>query len=350
MKLPSLPGIGSSLGIFGTVVSTVREVDVRGIRAAADESFSLAVTSRDMPLAEHIANALYTGPNRQALPARRASSAISLEQAESLARGLDLAVIVTREDADNAREIALVKQLQAYKVPTVVCFVVSGGPPQPNPLRSAWLPAKIVELPEPISTTSAQHIVKAVRAFKKIDDIALARHLPSFRDSVCKSLTDDCANANAAYSFSTGLVEVVPGVNVALNAADMFVLTKNQMIMCYKIALAMGITGEFKDVAPKLAAVLGGGFFFRQVSRSLAGLIPGIGIVPKVAVAYAGTHAAGQAIMRWCATGETLSTDALQAYFHQAISAGRSVAERLLGARRATTKPKPGKGIPELKS
>ena len=71
------------------------------------------------------------------------------------------------------------------------------------------------------------------------------------------------------------------------------------------------------------------GFLFRQAARSLIGLLPGLGIVPKIAIAYAGTQAAGEAILRWCATGERLSNDSLRAYFDAAMQRGRAIASGL---------------------
>jgi hypothetical protein len=45
--------------------------------------------------------------------------------------------------------------------------------------------------------------------------------------------------------------------------------------------------------------MLGGGLVFRQLARQLVGLIPVVGIVPKVAVAYGGTCMIGRAVVLW---------------------------------------------------
>ena len=335
MKLLSLP-----IGMAGNILNTMREVDVRPIKAAAETPFSLVFASRDMPMAEHLADVLYRGPCEADIPARRTCAALKLDQVASVARGLDVAVIVSREDYDNSAELTLLRMLENQKVAVLICFVRQADDPASSPhLRNQWLPAKIVELTAPVNDDEARKtLVRAIRSLKQLDDLALARHLPAFRESVARGLIDDSALANAAYSFGTGVAELVPGVNVALTAADMLVLTKNQLVMSYKIALAMGMTGEFKDVAPKLVAVLGAGFLFRQAARSLIGLLPGLGIVPKVAVAYAGTQAAGEAILRWCATGERLGNDSLRAYFDAAMQRGRVTAGNLLRWRKSSRK------------
>jgi hypothetical protein len=76
--------------------------------------------------------------------------------------------------------------------------------------------------------------------------------------------------------------------------------------------------------------VIGGGFFWRQIARQLVGLIPGFGILPKVAVAYAGTYTTGQAATRWYRNGDVLSQDALKRLYRQASMLGRRRAADLV--------------------
>lgn len=345
MKLPSLP-----IGGVASVLSTIRELDVRGIKRSSEAGFGLAVVSRDLPMAEHVVGLLGRGPNQTMLPEARVCAAVKIADAANVAGKLDAVILITRDDYDNGAELRLATVLAKAKVPLIVLFLRDGEHGQP-PMRTQWLPALLLDAHSPIDDQSlSKQLVKAVRGLKRMDDVSLARHMPAFRESVCRSLTEDCANANAAYSFGTGLLEINPIATLPLNATDMFVLTKNQLLMCYKIALAMGHSGEFKELAPKLVAVLGSGFFFRQIARSIAGLIPGIGIIPKVAVAYAGTYAAGEAILRWSATGETLGNTALQGMFDHALKRGRSVAQDLLARRKPVVrvrKPETPKSLPK---
>ena len=103
----------------------------------------------------------------------------------------------------------------------------------------------------------------------------------------------------------------------------MLVLTKNQALMVYRLGLAYGAPPEFRDRMAELGSVVGGGFAWRQLARSLVGLIPVWGVVPKVAVAYAGTYATGMAAWRWFADNELVSGARLQQ--HQAIARGREL-------------------------
>jgi len=87
---------------------------------------------------------------------------------------------------------------------------------------------------------------------------------------------------------------------------------------------------------PKLTAVVGTGFLWRIIARQLVGLVPVIGIVPKVAVAYAGTYAVGQAIYRWCAYNEKVSPQLLKSMYSTALIRGRKIARSILAKRSKT--------------
>jgi hypothetical protein len=155
-------------------------------------------------------------------------------------------------------------------------------------------------------------------------------------------LIEETSLTNAGFSLTTGIVEIVPVLTVPLTAGDIVVLTKNQAIMAYKIALAMGLPADWRETLPQLGAVVGGGFMWRQIARQLIGLIPVWGVIPKVAVAYAGTRVTGLAVYHWAATGEKLSSSALKERYRHALDQGRELARRLLARRRAAKAlPKP---------
>jgi hypothetical protein len=97
----------------------------------------------------------------------------------------------------------------------------------------------------------------------------------------------------------------------------------------------MGLPSDWRETIPKLATVVGSAFLWRQLARQLVGLIPAYGIVPKIAVAYAGTYAVGQAIYQWCAQGERLKPEALKALYTEALVRGREAAQSLLAKRKA---------------
>ena len=318
---------------INSIVNVLREVDVRPVRRAAESPFVLAFFSRDLPLAQHLVDLLYRGLREHDIPPARVCGAFPLGAINQPQR-MQIAVVVAREDAGNAAEQQLAQELERAGVRVLVALVADAA--MPPHLRHQWLPASVVTLPCGALGTlddalASRSLVSSILGLKAVNELALARHLPAFRSTVSRSLIDETALANAVYSFGTGIAEIYPLADIPLNVADMMVLTKNQALMSYKIALAMGLTADFRQVMPQLAAVVGGAFLFRQAARGLIGLVPGFGLVPKVGVAFAGTYATGEAIHRWCAYGERVTGRALREMYDSAVVRGKTVARSLLG-------------------
>ncbi|MCL4505177.1 MAG: hypothetical protein M1434_06750 [Chloroflexi bacterium] len=319
----------------GSIVNVLREVDVRPIRQSAETPFVLAFFSRDLPLAQHLVDLLYRGLREHDMPPARVCGAFPLGSVNQPQR-MQIAVVVTRDDADNNAEIKLAQDLERAGVRVLVALIAD--PAIPAPVRHLWLPASVATInrgSDPLGAIddaqAVRTLVNGILGLKAVDDLALARHLPAFRAAVSRSLIDETALANAVYSFGTGIAEIYPLADIPLNMADIMVLTKNQALMAYKIALAMGLTADFRQVMPQLAAVVGGAFLLRQTARGLIGLIPGFGLIPKVGVAFAGTYATGEMIHRWCAYGERVNGRAMKELYDGAVQRGKTVARSLLG-------------------
>lgn len=163
--------------------------------------------------------------------------------------------------------------------------------------------------------------------------LALAAQLPPLRRAVFARIIERTARANAGFAFTTGLAETIPILTAPLNLGDIVVLTKNQVMMCYRIALAAGRDGEPRALIGEILGVLGGGMLFRQAARELVGLIPFVGLLPKVAIAYAGTYAIGRAMTVWLTEGRRVTADAVARYSRESLDKGRALAERLAGDR-----------------
>jgi uncharacterized protein (DUF697 family) len=179
--------------------------------------------------------------------------------------------------------------------------------------------------PESLKTEFVPRVLEAVQ-----NHLALARRYPIFRLAVAREVINDTSFANATYALGTGLAEVIPALNIPFNVADMVILTKNQAIMVYKLGLGLGLPPRWQDHATQLGGVVGAGFVWRQVARQLVGLIPVWGIVPKVAVAYAGTFAVGEAVIYWYQTGHKISAQGMRQVYSNALMRGRQVAASLL--------------------
>jgi uncharacterized protein (DUF697 family) len=163
--------------------------------------------------------------------------------------------------------------------------------------------------------------------------LALARQLPPLRPALFQILTQETAQANASFALTTGLAETVPVLTAPLNLGDIVILTKNQLLLGYRIALGAGRDGEPRAMIAEIVGVLGGGVLFRQIAREMIGLIPVAGIPLKVAVAYSGTWAIGRALTIWVTEGRRVTSETIQQMSKDAMSRGRAVADRLLAER-----------------
>jgi uncharacterized protein (DUF697 family)/ribosomal protein L40E len=173
-------------------------------------------------------------------------------------------------------------------------------------------------------------LVPAVLDLLADDHLALGRLFPLFRLEIARRLINETCVSNAAYSFSTGLAEIVPVLDVPLNVTDMIVLTKAQAFLVYKLGLTFGFTTNWQDYIAEFSSIVGSGFMWRQIARQLVGLIPVWGIVPKVVVAYSGTYVVGNAVMQWYLTGRKVTRAMVSSLYKQAIERGRAFTKELV--------------------
>lgn len=316
------------MGLFRrlpTLWRLLREIDLESIRREADQPFQLLVCAQDVADAEQLAARL-CGPG----PRHAWVLAVEPEQALRRARsGLVTVAILRTPTIRLAPALAGARAaLIAAGVPTMTAIEAASG--SMDLIAREGEAARVL-----LSAPDGDEVLlgTVVAAAPPLARVALARHLPPLRPPTYEALTDETARANAVYAFTMGLAEAVPLLGAPLNLADIVVLTKNQLVMSYRIALAAGREGAPRELAAEIVGVLGGGFLFRQVGRELVGLMPVIGIVPKVAVAYAGTLAIARAVIAW-AEGDKLGPEALKRVYASAWRRGKAVARALVRRRR----------------
>lgn len=101
---------------------------------------------------------------------------------------------------------------------------------------------------------------------------------------------------------NTSIQNAGVGVVVFIPGADMPIMTANQAKMVLQIAAAYG--NELSaDRIKELAGVLLNGFFFRSVSRTVAGAVPLFGWAVKGTFGYIGTQAIGHAAIEYFENG-----------------------------------------------
>jgi uncharacterized protein (DUF697 family) len=325
MKLPDVWGL-------------LKEMDLEAVRREADRPFQVLVIGQADD-AEAVAD-LLSGPTQGRHP-----WLLCTDPAEARRRAgsglVDLAVLVTRP-ADPEPVVAATREvLAAARVPFVAALVAAAARASDAVVRGGETARVILPaLGEDAVGPLVEAILAAVPAPLRLP---LARQLPPVRAAVIGALIEDTARTNALYSLTTGVAEAVPVLNVPLNLADIVVLTKNQLLMSYRIALAAGKRGRGRELMTEVAGVIGSGLLFRQAGRSLVGLIPGVGIVPKVAVSYAGTIAIGRAVSVWAQDGQKLTKASVRGFYLEASRRAKQVAKDLVGRAKAMTPRLPGR-------
>ena len=165
--------------------------------------------------------------------------------------------------------------------------------------------------------------------------IAVGRAFPSMRAAVSKVAIDETSVANAQFALVSNIPAILPVIGgLAAAGADFLVLTKNQVMLIYKLAAIHGRNlDDQMGILQEIAPVVGIGFAWRTIAREAAAFLPfAAGTVPKVAVAYGGTMVAGRAAEFFYRTNRRPSSSQMSQYRKQAQeSMGRFV--RSLGNR-----------------
>lgn len=320
------------LNNINNVWKNVKEIDLRPIRQEALQSIRISIAGKQCARCELLANAMRTDPAR---PEKVTQTPIIMVGPEDVDTDFsdDLLILIL-----SANEMPLEHQRELVstwaKADKNILVLVDQSPEVANLHRmDAWLEwgkQKVVRGSVDDQQFLQKEFATAVLDLLPGKELSLARKFPLFRMHVARKLINDTSLSNATYAFSTGLAEIVPIIDVPLNVADMLVLTKAQAFLVYRLGLGLGFSTEWREYVAEFGSVLGGGFLWRQLARSLIGLIPAWGIVPKVAVAYAGTYVVGNAVLQWYLTGRHVTRKQLNNLYRQAFVHGKNVASTLL--------------------
>ena len=172
------------------------------------------------------------------------------------------------------------------------------------------------------------------------DDIALAlaRQFPAFRRHVVDQIIHRIARENALFAIATALPDIIPNLMelpwiFGEWASDTAFLTANQVRMAFMIGSACGRPVGFSEQKLEILSIGGGAFGWRAIARELVGKIPlGGGLIPKGAIAYAGTMAMGKGLEYLYHANSALPADARKSLYQQALERGQAVVEGLVPA------------------
>jgi uncharacterized protein (DUF697 family) len=151
---------------------------------------------------------------------------------------------------------------------------------------------------------------------------SIGRFLPACRKAAVKAIVDEASNANAQFAAVSNLSSVVPLIGSLVSVgADMVILTKNQLMMVYKVAAINGrdLSDQLR-IFRELIPVVGVGFFWRTMAREATSFIPlAAGTIPKVAIAFVGTMTLGRAADVYYRTGQKSTKSQLETFKQQAL-------------------------------
>jgi hypothetical protein len=169
------------------------------------------------------------------------------------------------------------------------------------------------------------------------DDLALplARQYPAFRTPVIDKFIHTVSAENTLFAIATALPNIVPNLfelpwAVGEFASDTAFLTINQIRMAFLIAGASDKEIGFSHQKAEILSIGAGAFGWRALARELVGKIPlGGGLIPKGAIAYAGTFVLGKGLQHYHNGRSRLTKNQHRELYQDAYGRGKLVAESL---------------------
>jgi hypothetical protein len=166
--------------------------------------------------------------------------------------------------------------------------------------------------------------------------LPLARRFYPFRQRASQKIVRDVAQENALFCLATAIPDVVPSVfslpwAVGAYSSDAIFLTVNQIRMSFLLAAASDRPVGYREQRSEIASILASSFGWRALARELVGKIPlGGGLIPKAAIAWAGTFALGLSMERLYRLGYGFSREERAGVYKDAFQHGKEVARLLL--------------------
>jgi len=180
------------------------------------------------------------------------------------------------------------------------------------------------------------HTVHDILGRRRDLSLTLARHFQPFRKPVVERIIRSVSRENALFSLMAALPNLLPSIfelpwALGEFASDTAFLTMNQVRMAFLIAAASDHAVGYKEQRAQIAAIVGGAVGWRSLARELVGKVPfGGGLIPKAAIAYAGTYVAGLGLERFYRIGYGLTRAERRAAYQEALQRGRDVVASFL--------------------
>jgi hypothetical protein len=158
--------------------------------------------------------------------------------------------------------------------------------------------------------------------------VPLALHVLPFRQEVSRRMVKKIAKENALFALATAVPDIVPFISlpwaIGEFASDAAFLTANQIRMAFLLAAANDREIGYHEQRGEIASIILGAVGWRALARELVGKIPwGGGLVPKAAIAYAGTRVVGMSLERYYRLGKAYTRAERRLAYEDALDRGK---------------------------
>jgi hypothetical protein len=165
--------------------------------------------------------------------------------------------------------------------------------------------------------------------------VPLALHVLPFRPEVSRRMVKKVAKENALFALATAVPDIIPFISlpwaVGEFASDAAFLTANQIRMAFLLAAANDRDIGYHEQRGEIASIVVGAFGWRALARELVGKIPwGGGLIPKAAIAYAGTRVAGLSLERYYRLGKAYTRAERRLAYEDALERGKHLVGGLI--------------------
>ena len=275
---------------------TLRSISVKEIYNEAHEPFSMAIVGAPEKRAQFV-NRLFPG--------------VKLEEAD----------LMIRQFNSTKEEDGFPQENDSFEI----IVDTDGVANRENPAL------KVIRLPD---IGSPEQVMKRILDEHNNLALSLARRFPGFRDMVTDRIIRETAGANANFAMINAIPGVLPILIPLLPATaigDMFLITKNQGMMLFRLAAAYDLPLDVRSRSHELAPLLGNAFGWRAIAREVVAVAPGgVGLAARGAISYAGTMALGKALVLFYKTGKEPSVAQINRYYHSLYDDAKRIMANLL--------------------
>ena len=165
--------------------------------------------------------------------------------------------------------------------------------------------------------------------------VALARNFSPFREVYSRDLIRKTSTENALFALATAIPNIAPFLGLIWApgefASSTALLTLNQIRMIFLLGAANDRKVGYREQKSEIATVITGAFGWRTIARELVGKIPaGGGLLPKAAIAFAGTWVVGASVERFYRLGYSYTRSERSAAYSQAYEQGKDIVQTFL--------------------